>query len=310
MEIQRARLIAAMVDVSAERGASNATVAHVVQRAGVSRRTFYEIFPDREACFLAAFDDAVVRSSRYMLDAYDPGARWVQRVRSALTGLLWFLDVERCAGRLLIVGSLVAGTRVLERRRRVLAQIVAVVDEGRTEAKTGIEPPSLTAEGIVGGVFSVLHERLTAGDPGRLVQLTGQLMSMIVLPYLGPVAAREELARPVPSCAPHPRPGGASNALMELGTRLTYRTVRVLMAVAADPGASNRAVGDSAGIGDQGQTSKLLARLEKLGLIYNNRLAQSKGTPNAWTLTKKGLEIEQATSGPGSDPSTTGRSWT
>ena len=58
-EIQRARILAAMVDVVAERGAANVTVARVVTRSGVSRRTFYELFEDREDCFLAAFDQAV-----------------------------------------------------------------------------------------------------------------------------------------------------------------------------------------------------------------------------------------------------------
>ncbi len=58
-----------------------------------------------------------------------------------------------------------------------------------------------------------------------------------------------------------------SDPLRELGIRLTYRTVMVLMAVAAHPGSSNRMVADEAGISDQGQISKLLRRLEGLGLI-------------------------------------------
>ncbi|MFI4977402.1 MAG: TetR/AcrR family transcriptional regulator [Solirubrobacterales bacterium] len=112
-EIQRARILAAMVDVVAERGASNVTVAHVVARSGVSRRTFYELFEDREECFLAAFDDAMARASRYVLDSYDPKASWAERIRTSLTGLLSFLDVERGAGRLLVVGSLGAGASAL-----------------------------------------------------------------------------------------------------------------------------------------------------------------------------------------------------
>jgi AcrR family transcriptional regulator len=63
-EIQRARILGAMVKESAERGAGNVTVAHVVERAGVSRRTFYELYSDREACFLAAFDDGVSRACK------------------------------------------------------------------------------------------------------------------------------------------------------------------------------------------------------------------------------------------------------
>jgi DNA-binding MarR family transcriptional regulator len=84
--------------------------------------------------------------------------------------------------------------------------------------------------------------------------------------------------------------------------RITYRTLRVLSAIASQPGASNRQAGESAGITDQGQISKLLHRLEKLGLLLNAGADQAKGMPNAWMLTEKGAEIERAigrqTSGP------------
>jgi DNA-binding MarR family transcriptional regulator len=74
--------------------------------------------------------------------------------------------------------------------------------------------------------------------------------------------------------------------------RLTYRTVRVLIAIASHEGASNRQVGDAAGIADQGQISKLLARLDGLGLIENTGAGHSRGEANAWQLTRKGLEVE------------------
>jgi AcrR family transcriptional regulator len=157
IEIQRARILAAMVEVSAEHGAANVTVLHIVERAGVSRRTFYELYSDREDCFIDAVDEALTRASRYVLDNYDRAARWDMRIRTALVGLLSFLDAERGAGRLLVAGSLGAGACVLERRRRALAQMIALVDEGRMQAKAAARLPSLTAEGIVGGVLSCTH---------------------------------------------------------------------------------------------------------------------------------------------------------
>jgi AcrR family transcriptional regulator len=292
-EIQRARLLAAMIEVACERGDVNVTVAQVVERAGVSRRTFYEIFEDREDCFLAAFDDGIARASMHVLDGYDPGARWAERLRMALTALLEFLDVERGAGWLLIVGSLGAGTIALERRKRVLAQMIAVINEGRKETKPRQEPLLLTAEGVVGAVLSVLHARLLDRDSGGLVELVNPLMGMIVLPYLGPAAARRELERVIPKVR-HNSVRGAANPLKELEMRLTYRTVRVLMAVAAGPGGSNRAVADRAGVGDQGQISKLLGRLEGLGLVSNKGLGPGRGAPNAWVLTVSGEEVHGA----------------
>ncbi len=175
-EVQRQRLLAAMAVVAGERGAANASVAHVVSRAGVSRRTFYELFEDREACFLAAFDQAVAQASETVLPAYAGQARpltrtphrggqagWRERMRAGLAALLQFLDDEPGMARLVVVETLGAGPRALEHRARVLAALIAAVDEGRAEigrARSPKEPPPLTAEGVVGAVFAVLHARI------------------------------------------------------------------------------------------------------------------------------------------------------
>jgi AcrR family transcriptional regulator len=303
-EIQRARILAAMVDVVTERGAGNVTVAHVVARSGVSRRTFYEQFEDREDCFLAACEDALARIATVVVQAYEEPSRWREKIRTGLAALLEVLEYEPARGRLVIVETLGAGPTVLERRRRMLAQIIAVVDRGRGEVRRGEGPPPLTAEGIVGGVLSLIHSRLLApregkGEGAPLVELLGPLMSMIVLPYLGPAAARRELALPVPAVS-----NGSSRAgidpLRDLEMRLTYRTMRVLLAVGDLGGRgshpSNRQVGDAAGIRDQGQISKLLARLQHLGLIENAGNAHAKGEPNAWRLTERGGEVRAALS--------------
>jgi len=292
-DIQRARMLAAMVEEVAERGAGNVTVAHVVARSGVSRRTFYELFSGREDCFLAAFDDAVTRIASEVIPAYEQPGRWRERMRAALTALLEVLDDDPGMGRLVIVEVLGAGPKALERRRRVLAQVITIVDEGRREGKRSDGPPPLTADGVLGGVFSLIHSRLLEGKDGSLVGLVNPLMSMIVLPYLGQAAARRELDRPVPKAPARPRPVNG-DPLRDLGMRLTYRTVRVLMAVAANPGSSNRAVADGAGIKDQGQISKLLARLQGLGLIENTGEGSARGGPNAWRLTEKGRGVEDA----------------
>jgi AcrR family transcriptional regulator len=291
-DLQRARLLSAMFDVATERGAANVTVAHVTERSGVSRRTFYEVFEDREDCFLAAFEQALEFASERVLPAYESQEKWRERIRAALSALLMFLDEEPVVGKLLIVESLSGGSTTLERRRQAIARITSAIDAGREEMKAA-SPPPLTAEGIVGGVFSVIHSRLMEADRGPLLELLNPLMSMIALPYLGATAARRELDRPVPRPENRKAQGEPllSDPFKDAGMRLTYRTVRVLMAIVDKPGASNRTIGESAGIDDQGQISKLLARLQRIGLVSNTGLGPGQGAPNAWSLTEKGQQV-------------------
>jgi AcrR family transcriptional regulator len=161
-EIQRARMLTAMVEVCAERGAANVTVAHVVARSGVSRRTFYEQFDDREDCFLAAFDRAIERITARVAPAFEDEScrRWSDRVRAGLGALLGFLDEDVGSARLCVVEVLGAGDRALERRGSVLEVMIETIDEGRGEARHGDALPSLVAEGTVGAVLSVIHARL------------------------------------------------------------------------------------------------------------------------------------------------------
>ncbi len=296
-EIQRRRMIAAMVELAAEHGAGQVTVADVVGRSGVSRRTFYEIFDDREACFLAAFDDAIERAAEQVAPAYLEQQRWSDGVRAGLTVLLGLFDEDSRLGRVLVVEALGAGPRALERRRRVVAVLSGVVSEGALGAGRRKEPPALTAEGVVGAVLSVLHARLSEAEPGVLLDVLNPLVSMIVLPYQGSAAAERELSKKVVS-----RPANGSkravDPLRDLGMRLTYRTVRVLGAVAANPGGSNRVIATAAGISDQGQISKLLARLHGLGLVENAGGNAARGEPNAWILTARGWDVQNALGAP------------
>jgi AcrR family transcriptional regulator/DNA-binding MarR family transcriptional regulator len=289
--IQRGRMVGAMVEVVRERGVAGVTVAHVVARSGVSRRTFYELFVDRDECLMAAFELALGCAERRVLPAYGAPGVWRERVRAGLGGLLGFLEDEPLLGALLVVDMLGAGGVALERRAEVIGVLVDAVDGGRGCGRAGLGVSRLTAEGVVGGVLGVLHARLVAGDVRGLGGLLGPLMGMVVLPYLGSAAAARELARPVPRARRVTRV--REDVLRDLDMRLTYRTVRVLVAIAAGPGGSNREVADAAGIGDQGQISKLLRRLEHLGLIENAAARPSMGEPNAWRLTSKGTELHQ-----------------
>jgi AcrR family transcriptional regulator len=304
VEVQRGRILAAIVKSVGEQGMGAVTVGDVVSRAGISRRTFYELFVDREACVLAAFEEGVGAVAAAVLPAYAQGGRWRERIRAALGALLGFLDEEPELAAFCVVGALSADERVLERRAQLLGVLQRAVEEGCGEASRGHEPAPLAAEGVVGAVFAVVHARLVARSGEPLSDLLGPLMGIVVLPYLGTAAAGRELARPSESSRRTDRGTARSEAngsrarfgdpLEGLNMRLTYRTLRVLAAIAAHPGVSNREVAKGAGILDQGQVSKLLARLESLGLLRNDGEGGARGAPNAWTLTDRGCEVEQA----------------
>jgi AcrR family transcriptional regulator len=319
-EIQRARIVAAMTELVRERGVTAVTVAHVVGRSGVSRRTFYELFDDREDCVLAAFEQAVDRAAAVVVPAYEDanrraGSAWAGRIRAGLGALLEFLDEEPAMGCLCVVDALAAEREVLERRARVLEVLIDAVHKGGARPRSadakapgavageaGVgggrasRPPRIVAEGAVGAVLAVIYARLREHDPKPLAGLLNQMMGMIVLPYLGPGAAARELGRP--AARARRRVAAPADPLRDLGMRLTYRTVRVLLAIGELGGRgsapSSREVADASGVSDQGQMSKLLWRLESLGLIDTAMRHHGRGEPNAWTLTRKGEEVERA----------------
>ena len=302
-EVQRSRMLHSAAQVVSEYGYGQMSVARVTGRARVSRRTFYDVFVDREDCFLAVFDDTVAQVAERVIAVYTRERGWREQVRSALSALLEFLDDEPEVRSLLIVDALGAGPRVLARRAEIVERLGSELQRAGSAAHTGHAVPALTGEGVIGAVLSVIHTRLLQQRPGPLVDLVNPLMGMIVLPYLGAAAARREYARSMPNSSDAStarrslrKSAHAADPLGGLPMRITYRTLRVLSAIGERADASNRDIASAAGVADQGQISKLLTRLERLGLIHNTagHGRQPTGEPNAWRLTHRGEEVERA----------------
>jgi AcrR family transcriptional regulator len=293
IEMQRRRLLLAIDEIVGEEGLERASVGRICKRAGVSRRTFYDLFDDREGCFLAAFDHAIESIGERVRPAYEREGNWSTRIRCGLTSLLELFDSAPGLARMCVVETLRAGTEVSERRRGVLDMLTATIDEGRSESRQRSALSPIGAQGVVGGVLSVVHAQLLEADRRPLVELISPLMGMIVHPYLGSAAARRELERPMPR-ASFPPADDATDPFKGLAIRFTYRTARVLATIAATPGASNRVVANASGIVDEGQMSRLLTRLQRSGLVDNRDEPRHKGEPNAWTLTQRGEAVHDA----------------
>jgi AcrR family transcriptional regulator/DNA-binding MarR family transcriptional regulator len=316
VEYRRILLLRAAAAAVDEHGYGAVTVAHITARAKISRRTFYELFVDREQCLLAVMEDIEQQLTNELRAVDLDGLAWRERVRLGLWTVLRFFDREPGLARFCVVESGRGDDRMAAYRAELLARIAGVIAEGGEEGLLG-EHSLLAAEGVAGAVVSILSTRLAATGRraarrprkdvqprGALSDLLGELMALIVLPYLGSEAAREERARPAPATMSLPVPdpgskqGGRYLALDPasspgLQMRMTYRTALVLEAIAQAPGISNLGVAGHAQINDQGQVSKLLARLERNGLVQNTGRGHAQGAPNEWRLTPAGEKVER-----------------
>lgn len=196
--IQRERLLAAMLRATAELGYREVSVQDVLERAGVSRPTFYEHFENKEDCFLAAFDVTAARLRQRLESAGEGDETWRERLRAALAALLGFVNEEPDAAMTLIVDARAACPAALLRRDELLDHFASCLDaQVRAEFPDGTQPSAIAAAGIVGGIEALLYSRLNRGEADDVESLLPSLMYFAVLPYEGQAIASEELALPV-----------------------------------------------------------------------------------------------------------------
>jgi AcrR family transcriptional regulator len=193
--VQRERLIAAMLNAASELGYREANVQDVIERAGVSRPTFYEHFANKEDCFLASFDTSAARLRAKVAAATRKGGDvWRDRIRYGTEALLRFIVSEPDTARTLVVEARAASPSAAMRRVELMDHFAACLEDQAGELLA--EPPSssVAAPAIVGGVESVLYSRLCRNDFDEIEGLLPSLMYFVVLPYEGHAAAGEELA--------------------------------------------------------------------------------------------------------------------
>jgi len=274
----REQLLDAAEALLRERGPEALSVRSVCARAGVPRERFAEFFAGPTDCMLAVFEQVLEGIRAAMRAAYRGEPCWLDGVRSALDVLLAALDQSTPLARFLIIDSALAEPPLRARREHAIAALAEALERERL----GHAPPPQGESGaraLVSAVVSVLHARLGEEPAPSLAELSGPLMGMIVLPYFGVGAARQELIRPA-------APGRPTPAL-----RLTPRTLATLRAIAAHPGAGNARIASAAGIADSGQASRLLARLRGLGLIDSEKAGRGRPVGKAWRLTDSGLVL-------------------
>jgi AcrR family transcriptional regulator len=236
---QRERLLEAMVLLVAREGLAAATIARVIEQAGVSRPTFYEYFGDRDACFIAALagvQQLLLAHVRRAVERESPE----HAVKTTIRALIEFANSHPLRARVALSEALGGGTRALDARDRAIAQIAQVIEQAEQQAPRTAALPDLCASVLIGGVCRMLATRLRRGEPSTSV-LREDLLRWVAS-YARPATAQHwhtldpmaALAAPAPPnaalLAPPPLPPGRPRVASE--EVLYAQRLRILLATA------------------------------------------------------------------------------
>jgi AcrR family transcriptional regulator len=288
---QRDRLVAAMGELIAELGETAIGVHHVCQRAGISRRTFYELYVDRDACLRDTLRVAQDRLVGCVAEAVvTVGPEWEDRAVAATRALVGVLCADRVLGYLCVVAPLAAGREALILQRATIDQIGRLLGE---PPHIGVAADVALATAL-GGVWELLRRRLTDDVPRS--DLTAPAIYGLLVPFVGrrrAVTRASVLDDPATFVARWtPSDAGADQQLGLLVTELTRQTLEYLD---GHPDATNVAVARAVDVRHESQMSRHLARLERAGIVRRRK----EGRTNAWRLTTRGQEAVRSVRGAG-----------
>jgi AcrR family transcriptional regulator len=175
--VQRERLFDAMAKVVAEVGYQDTTVRRLLDRARISRLTYYELFKDKEECFLAAYDEALEHAFRELgaACAAEAGGSPQARLRAALSALLGFLADEPEVARMCVVEVLAAGPAARERRAATMDRLTELMEAFLADAWPDRALGEIAARALVGGAEEVVYGAVERGDAADLPRLADEI---------------------------------------------------------------------------------------------------------------------------------------
>jgi AcrR family transcriptional regulator len=180
-EAARRRALVAMAEAVGERGYTETTVRDVLERARMSRRTFYELFDNREQCFLAAYDQAHSDLMVSLERPRQPDEPWPEHVTLVLRDLLEFFAQPPDTARLLVVEPVTAGPPGLERHERTMHELAERLARSQTASRSDLDGQQLQlrCEASVGALHRVVHARIVQGRAGELPELAPELVTLM-----------------------------------------------------------------------------------------------------------------------------------
>jgi len=182
--VQRERLTLAMAHVVAEVGYEETTVELVLAEAGISRRTFYELFTDREDCFVAAYDAAMQRVLRVVTDAYLDCEEPEQRIEHALETFLRLLAAEPDLARMCVVEVFAAGPRARERRSEAMDHLAKLVQHALGELRGDDKLDRLSAQALIGAVHELIYLPVDRHDTASLPGMAKEIVATQIAPLV------------------------------------------------------------------------------------------------------------------------------
>jgi AcrR family transcriptional regulator len=172
-------------------GYSRTRVEDIITLAGVSRRTFYDHFHNKEQAFLAAYDLVVEQLRMNVAVAYASGSTWASKVHRGLAAFLKLLASEPELAHVCIVETVAAGPQALERRMHAMKEFRTFLTP-EAPASASVMKSELTAETVVGGVYEVIYSRIVTNRTADLPALLPALLYSVLLPFVGPEVAATE----------------------------------------------------------------------------------------------------------------------
>jgi AcrR family transcriptional regulator len=193
-ETRRQLILEAMVRVVGRQGYKATSVADVIAEADVSRTTFYKHFEDKQECFLAAYDMVTERVMDEVIANCDGGQTWLERVRIGLTTIVEMFALDPQLARTAIVEVAAAGADARQRHWNAITRFTEFLEDGE-ELAEGRDLPDNIALMAAGAVSGLIFDELLTGRAERLPQLLPDLLFALLVPYIGPGAATEEMRR-------------------------------------------------------------------------------------------------------------------
>ncbi len=193
-ESRRDLILAAMIRVVGAKGYKATSVADVIEEAGTSRTTFYKHFDDKHGCFLAAYEKLVERVFGQVVANCDGEQPWLERMRTGLATIVDLFAVDPTLARTAVVEVAAAGADARQLHWNAVARFTEFLDAGR-ELTEGRELPDNIALMSAGAVSGLIFDEVLAGRAERLPAMLPDLLFAMLVPYIGPRAAADEMRR-------------------------------------------------------------------------------------------------------------------